>query len=1654
MPSLDEILLAEARAMRGEGIDPNEGAFAPSSPRVLDTRLPNSFVDNVYDSVSVQPFWLLTKEIMDSNYPSEPDYDPLAPENIKGYEFYASTLREARSRAQADAMKQRIDTTQETKKRLQEESGIAEELIAEFANPFNYVPLGALRTGVGFARGVVRGGATFAPVVVAEEALRSQVDPTATREELLTNVATGVVFGGLIGGGIGLVGGRTGINRIATEFDNFQRAMDGEPVVVPEAAPRAPGTFVAEPTNIPTGVAPAFGLERATNRITGYRRLVSYGIRSLEDLANGMVGEFDLMFNRNKVGPDGTAPLPTQRSAYLEAGMWRGMAADTLRRIDVLYNEYLGGGPSPTTIGNVNIPVTMQRVGQAVGMRPSDGKMTYQDFMDAIFRAHKQDGVKADDPFVGKAATVVREFFDKARDEGVKTGFLFNQRFAAGAFAKYSERAARFRGEIESLQAKGTLTDKERVKLDLLLRSFANAQSNVRRYSLANLAEQRQISGAAPAPRTRVGMTPANDEIMQRRAEETGAGQPSAPITLVELSGDSGYKSKIFVNSNRVMTIVDINGVKIPFYISTGSGGKKAVPKGEWYPFFGFGPDDGWLNKGTEDQIVDFYGSKELRDAASWLNKNYGDLRPDQDMYPLGLSYSANPSSWLKSGSVNVDNMFNDLSPVDRSAGAVPLQKNIADVLKKIESGRKPSSSQPSAANQILQRFVNDDPQFNPANDGRIVIDAFTDNKSSEEAASLYETGKPFVADSFHGTKAVFAKFDYGFLGENTDAESARNAFFSSRDPATAGNPVYTGRDPNLVGWRSVLGRLEDEFLFGYITEGALSDLNKFKNIAYGFANVFVNMDPFEAVEKYALGSYLRTYFLDPDVHKKPVTLGGIRWQPGNTAYWIDGEDLFADMMENRAVASFGKRMSKKLDKMIAEARTIIDRYPVDGDAPNVQMLRIRMDNPLVYDFQGQEYREESYASLIKRAKSEGRDGVVMLNTFDGGGKDIIYAVFDPERMRARFDAESYEAAQRSARIFEGRPLNMPAPANEQDAAVAALRGAGGFERPRFGEIANENIPDYRGPANDPFYLPRQYDYEKIAADESGPKVLRSILTKYYTENPIPGLSVTEENVAKRVDSTMKTILGEAQTGELQVGKGSTAQFRMERVLDIPNELVADFLETDVSKLLRSYANRAGYAIELSRKFGSRDMQDAIDDALLQVLDELDGSYDGLQKTVNEIRDEITTLRDLATGDIYASNPSALSRKAVQALTGWAAITQMGGSAITALTESVKPILVHGVQRTLGFAIDRLSDPDAYRSLSEEARTLTGEGLEVVLNMHAHHYTEQGGLTAPGITKIGRAFDKATQPLISFSQGPYYIANLLGPVTDLMKTYSGAMSSHFMLEDVLKVASGKASKKTVEKLASYGISVDDAKRMADQPIEKLTKLRVANTKDWDDPDLVRQFIGAVAGETRRTIVTAGPANKPNIAQGFIGKGDDVREAALLRLPFQYMNFGFAALNKNLLSALQGRDANAFMGVTALLGAGYMVAQLKTPDSIWDKMPMEERLLRAINLSGILGIVGDIPNMIENASSGEYGIRPMLGLPPAYGYRMYDEYSSIGPLVGPGGGKVVDMYKLFVDDSTTEPEQARILRRMIPLNDAFYWKSLFTEAERGLTETLY
>lgn len=68
---------------------------------------------------------------------------------------------------------------------------------------------------------------------------------------------------------------------------------------------------------------------------------------------------------------------------------------------------------------------------------------------------------------------------------------------------------------------------------------------------------------------------------------------------------------------------------------------------------------------------------------------------------------------------------------------------------------------------------------------------------------------------------------------------------------------------------------------------------------------------------------------------------------------------------------------------------------------PNVVPVYLRMQNPLVHDFKGKVFRDESYANIIKKAKAAGHDGVIFRNTYDAGE----YGRFDAA-MKGRFKSE------------------------------------------------------------------------------------------------------------------------------------------------------------------------------------------------------------------------------------------------------------------------------------------------------------------------------------------------------------------------------------------------------------------------------------------------------------------------------------------------------------------------------------------------------------------------------------------------------------------------------------------------------------------------
>jgi len=109
--------------------------------------------------------------------------------------------------------------------------------------------------------------------------------------------------------------------------------------------------------------------------------------------------------------------------------------------------------------------------------------------------------------------------------------------------------------------------------------------------------------------------------------------------------------SKLIENSGRATVLADINGIRVPFYISTGDGGKENVAVGKWYTFFGEN-EKGWMNKGQQDEINSSYGSKKLAAIEKWLDINLNFLKNnnplgDPNFYPL-LPLSQNVKANMK----------------------------------------------------------------------------------------------------------------------------------------------------------------------------------------------------------------------------------------------------------------------------------------------------------------------------------------------------------------------------------------------------------------------------------------------------------------------------------------------------------------------------------------------------------------------------------------------------------------------------------------------------------------------------------------------------------------------------------------------------------------------------------------------------------------------------------------------------------------------------------------------------------------------------------------------------------------------------------------------------------------------------------------------
>lgn len=95
-------------------------------------------------------------------------------------------------------------------------------------------------------------------------------------------------------------------------------------------------------------------------------------------------------------------------------------------------------------------------------------------------------------------------------------------------------------------------------------------------------------------------------------------------VYLEKLPTVGGGSSEVVNIAGRSVVVVNVNGHRIPFYVSSGQAGKDAlgIPSGKWYPLAGIGQTDrgfGWFNKMAD---MNHNPVPELDEIASRLEKN------------------------------------------------------------------------------------------------------------------------------------------------------------------------------------------------------------------------------------------------------------------------------------------------------------------------------------------------------------------------------------------------------------------------------------------------------------------------------------------------------------------------------------------------------------------------------------------------------------------------------------------------------------------------------------------------------------------------------------------------------------------------------------------------------------------------------------------------------------------------------------------------------------------------------------------------------------------------------------------------------------------------------------------------------------------------
>lgn len=491
------------------------------------------------------------------------------------------------------------------------------------------------------------------------------------------------------------------------------------------------------------------------------------------------------------------------------------------------------------------------------------------------------------------------------------------------------------------------------------------------------------------------------------------------------------------------------------------------------------------------------------------------------------------------------------------------------------------------------------------------------------------------------------------------------------------------------------------------------------------------------------------------------------------------------------------------------------------------------------------------------------------------------------------------------------------------------------------------------------------------------------------------------------------------------------AGFTKSRTLLIPDERIEDFLESDVNHIMESYLRQVAPEIELTAQFGRKDMGDQI----RQVSEE----YTRLIKEAKtpkqreaDIRD-ITAMRDRLLGTYGApQDPRSFFVRAGRVARNVNFLRLLGGMTVAAATDLMRPMMQHGLRKSLGPMASMLRNMDAVKIATKDLREMS-VGLEYVLSTRTKAIAD---LTDPYSrrTAFERGLNWMTQKFGNWT--------LMNQWNSVLKSWSGMIVQSRILDAARQISSGGEIAKTeLRKMAQVGINEDMLRRIGEQfgkHGEDMDGLLTGHSHLWDDRHVREIFQAAVLKDVDSVIVTPGVGDTPLF---FSKEG--------WKLITQFKTFIFAQHNRVLVSGIQQGDASFYLGALGTVALGSMVYMMKQKlsgrdiDYSWNNLVKE-----GIDRGGMIGWLSEPLNTVENVSGGRFGLGAMFGAPPV---SRFQSRNAIGAMLGPtfdlGGDAATVAHGVL--NGEFDSQQTHAVRKMLPFQNLWAISPLLNKVEEQM-----